>query len=168
MWRSFYYHPGIKAGDILSGKVRMPPLAASLHRALRDAEAGVAQGGSLERTVYDVVRIPESEVMKRLGPHARKAASAPAGTSTFAERRSGEESQAGAERRVVAVNGEGAYEGEEDEEDLVREGERLRLPPTPQELEALEQAGIPDEEDLKFEREEREAVYKLPAPPVRE
>ncbi|CEH12489.1 Uncharacterized conserved protein [Ceraceosorus bombacis] len=182
----FYYWPGIKAGDILTGKVRMPPAAAGLHRALRDAEAGVAQGGALEKTVYDVVRIPESEVMKRLGPHAsRKARSAPAGTTAFAETSSprstnpslDEESHAPSTssvagqpseqpERLASANGAAVDEQEDEEEDFVREGERLRLPPTPQELEALEDAGIPDEEDLKFEQQEREAVYKLPPPPI--
>lgn len=124
----FYYWPGIKAGDILQGKVKIPPSVYPLHRALRDAETGRAQGGKLERTVYDVVKIPDSEVISHLS--------------------------------TARDSGEG------DEEDLLQDGERLRLPPTPQELDALEKAGIPDEEDLRLEQKEREEVYKLPPPPI--
>lgn len=52
------------------------------------------------------------------------------------------------------------------DDDFLEDGERLRLPPTPQELDALEAAGIPDEEDLKLARKEREEVYQLPPPPM--
>jgi len=45
-----YYWPGIKAGDILDGKVRIPDCVAPLHRALREAEFGIAQAGVLEQT----------------------------------------------------------------------------------------------------------------------
>ncbi|PWN36212.1 uncharacterized protein FA14DRAFT_146468, partial [Meira miltonrushii] len=89
----FYYWPGIGARDIFEGKVRIPPVVYPLHRALRDAETGRAQGGKLERTEYDIIKIPEIE-----------------------------------------------------EEEIVQDGERLRLPPTPAELEMMEAAGIPDEE----------------------
>jgi len=44
-----YYWPGIKAGDILDGKVRIPDCVAPLHRALREAEFGIAQAGVLEQ-----------------------------------------------------------------------------------------------------------------------
>ncbi|BEJ17985.1 hypothetical protein CspHIS471_0702620 [Cutaneotrichosporon sp. HIS471] len=40
---NMYHWPGIKAGDILKGKVRVPPEASSLMQALRAAETGVAQ-----------------------------------------------------------------------------------------------------------------------------
>ncbi|WFD33479.1 hypothetical protein MCUN1_000292 [Malassezia cuniculi] len=45
----FYYWPGIKAGDILDGKVMIPPSVLPLHQALRDAELGISQGPELER-----------------------------------------------------------------------------------------------------------------------
>lgn len=45
-----YYWPGIKAGDILDGKVRIPDCVVPLHQALREAEFGVAQAGVLEQT----------------------------------------------------------------------------------------------------------------------
>ncbi|WFD22458.1 hypothetical protein MEQU1_001130 [Malassezia equina] len=45
-----YYWPGIKAGDILDGKVRIPGCVAPLHRALCEAEFGIAQAGVLEQT----------------------------------------------------------------------------------------------------------------------
>ena len=173
----FYYWPGIKAEDILTGKVRMPPLVYPLHRALRDAELGVAQGGKLERVVYDVVKMPESEVMKMLGPNqagqskrfvAQSATNSPAPSTPREEGAPVENGNAGDEGTVDG--GEKAQNErptvEEEEEDMVREGEKLRLPPTPQELEMLEQAGIPDDEDLRFAQEERERVYQLPPPPM--
>lgn len=169
----FYYWPGIKAGDILSGKVRMPPLAAPLHRALRDAELGIAQGGQLDKVVYDIVQIPESEVMKRLAPNSnvgkRKPApaSAPAALGSFTEGNV-EGSASGSNATHETTQEIELVLDEEEEEDFVREGERLKLPPTPQELEMLEVAGIPDEEDLKWEQQEREAAYKVPPPPMRE
>lgn len=49
---------------------------------------------------------------------------------------------------------------------MLQDGERLRLPPTPEELDALEAAGIPDEEDIRLAQKEREDVYKLPPPPM--
>lgn len=49
---------------------------------------------------------------------------------------------------------------------MLQDGERLRLPPTPAELDALEAAGIPDEEDIRLAQKEREDVYKLPPPPM--
>ncbi|KAL9935128.1 hypothetical protein V8E36_006204 [Tilletia maclaganii] len=54
---------------------------------------------------------------------------------------------------------------ETDSESMLQEGERLRLPPTPAELEALEAAGVQDEEDLRLEAEERERVRSMPPPP---
>lgn len=45
------------------------------------------------------------------------------------------------------------------------EGEVLKLPPTPEQLQAWESAGIKDEEDVKHEEEERKAVRSLPPPP---
>lgn len=42
---------GVKPGDILTGKVKIPSLSAGLHKALQDAETGVAQrmrGNELE------------------------------------------------------------------------------------------------------------------------
>ncbi|KAK0550412.1 hypothetical protein OC846_003679 [Tilletia horrida] len=54
---------------------------------------------------------------------------------------------------------------EADSEPVLMEGERLRLPPTPAELEALEEAGVQDEEDLRLEREERERIRSMPPPP---
>ncbi|KAL7409481.1 hypothetical protein BDY24DRAFT_429081 [Mrakia frigida] len=50
-----YRWPGIKAGDILSGKVRVPLEARSLHSALADAESGRAQ--SLLGSDLDVVLV---------------------------------------------------------------------------------------------------------------
>lgn len=46
----------------------------------------------------------------------------------------------------------------DEDDDMIREGERIKLPPTPAELEALEAEGIPDEEDLRLEQLEREQV----------
>lgn len=46
------------------------------------------------------------------------------------------------------------------------EGEVLRLPPTPDQLSEWEAQGIKDEEDVKFEESERQAVRALPPPPV--
>lgn len=88
--------------------------------------------------MYDVVKIPQSEVMSRLSS-----------TQHSSRRTSGEEGAS-----------------EEQEEELVRDGEKLKLPPTPAELEALEMAGIPDEEDIRLEQLEKLEVYKLPAPPM--
>ena len=52
--------------DILDGKVHIPPMVLPLHRALRDAETGVAQGGKLEKTVYDLVKVPQNDAVKAL------------------------------------------------------------------------------------------------------
>lgn len=46
------------------------------------------------------------------------------------------------------------------------EGEVLRLPPTPDQLSEWEAQGIKDEEDVKFEEAERQAVRALPPPPL--
>ncbi|CDS82357.1 uncharacterized protein SPSC_03176 [Sporisorium scitamineum] len=127
-----YYWPGITARDIFQGKVRKPPLANPLYRALRDAESGVAQGDSLERTVYETVHAPPNVAVKQLQ--------------------------------------------QEESAELLQDGERLKLPPTPEELEAMEEAGIPDEFDLELERKEKEEaarraeeekreIMALPPPP---
>lgn len=144
----FYYWPGIKTQDILTGKVRVPPSVAPLHRALRDAETGAAQGEKLERTVYDVVKVPPNEAFERLGG-GRKA-----GPS---REKLEHDEQSNDSRRP---------EEDEDDEEIIHEGERIKLPPTPAELEALEAEGIPDEEDLRLEQKEREEIYKLPPPPI--
>ncbi|UZJ54593.1 hypothetical protein CBS101457_003913 [Exobasidium rhododendri] len=175
----FYYWPGVTARDIMTGKVRMPPLVAPLHRALRDAELGVAQGGQLERVVYDVVKMPESEVMKMLGPgHGAKQKRFIAGTSKSTSAASTPVTSTPREvdsEEDVLITGlteahfdaKQEYDDDDDDDDeVVKEGEKLKLPPTPEELEMLEQAGIPDEEDLKFAQEERANVYKLPPPPM--
>ena len=60
--------------------------------------------------------------------------------------------------------------------ELLNDGERLKLPPTPEELEAMEQAGIPDDFDLALDKKEREEaarraeeekrqIMALPPPP---
>ncbi|SJX62015.1 uncharacterized protein SRS1_10642 [Sporisorium reilianum f. sp. reilianum] len=127
-----YYWPGITARDILDGKVRKPPLVDPLYRALRDAETGVAQGDSLERTVYETVHAPPNVAVKQLQ--------------------------------------------QEESAELLQDGERLKLPPTPEELEAMEEAGIPDEFDLELEKKEKEQaarraeeekrkIMALPPPP---
>ncbi|TKY87320.1 hypothetical protein EX895_003997 [Sporisorium graminicola] len=111
-----YYWPGITAHDIFAGKVRKPPLVDPLYRALRDAETGVAQGDSLERTVYETVHAPPNVAVKQLQ--------------------------------------------QEESAELLQDGERLKLPPTPEELEAMEEAGIPDDFDLELEKKEREEAAK--------
>lgn len=179
----FYYWPGISAKDILTGKVRMPPLVYPLHRALRDAEMGKAQGGKLDVVLYDVVKMPESEVMKMLGPKQAKKGRFVVGsgstTNTPMSGNSGTSTPVAANDidqietlRDLKLDEDGQEirqdpEREEDEDDeIIREGEKLRLPPTPEELELLERAGIPDEEDRKIEEQEREKVYQLPPPPM--
>nr|CDI52783.1 conserved hypothetical protein [Melanopsichium pennsylvanicum 4] len=65
----------------------------------------------------------------------------------------------------------------EENAQLLQDGERLRLPPTPEELMAMEEAGIPDEIDLELERkvkeeaerraiEEKKEIMALPPPPT--
>ncbi|OCF43086.1 hypothetical protein I317_03055 [Kwoniella heveanensis CBS 569] len=67
---AMYHWPGIKAGDILAGKVKVPPEAANLHAALRDAESGRAQaqkGDSLDIVVQETapdLDLQEGEVLK--------------------------------------------------------------------------------------------------------
>lgn len=114
----FYYWPGIKARDILEGRVRAPPSVQPLHQALLEAETGVAQGGVLEM-------IKQTELPQ--GPD----------TSTLL--------------------GEGM--------NVLQEGERLQLPPTPEQLEAMEHAGFKDELDEEYERKQREEIRNLPPPP---
>ena len=115
----FYYWPGIKAGDILAGRVKMPPAVEPLHRALHEAETGVAQGGVLEAVQHDVA-VPQ-------GPD----------TSVLMEQSMG----------------------------VLQEGERLQLPPTPEQLQAMEQNGFKDELDEEQERKQREEVRRMPPPP---
>lgn len=127
-----YYWPGVTARDILEGKVRKPPIVDPLYRALRDAETGVAQGDSLERTVYETVQAPPNKAVRQLA--------------------------------------------QEESTELLEDGEKLKLPPTPEELEAMEDAGIPDEYDLEMEKqaqeeakrkaeEEKREIMALPPPP---
>ncbi|SPO23440.1 uncharacterized protein UTRI_02119 [Ustilago trichophora] len=127
-----YYWPGITAADILEGRVRKPPLVDPLYRALRDAETGIAQGDSLERTVYEPIHAPPNIAVRQLQ--------------------------------------------QEESAELLQDGERLKLPPTPEELEAMEEAGIPDEFDLELEKKEAEEariraeqekreIMALPPPP---
>lgn len=127
-----YYWPGITARDILEGKVRKPPLVDPLYRALRDAETGVAQGDSLERTVYETVHAPPNVAVRQMQ--------------------------------------------KEESVDMLEDGERLKLPPTPEELDAMEAAGIPDDFDLALEAKEKEEaerraieekkeIMALPPPP---
>ncbi|KAE8252897.1 hypothetical protein A4X03_0g6043, partial [Tilletia caries] len=66
---------------------------------------------------------------------------------------------------IVIPESDVAKQLAEQNEAILEEGERLRLPPTPAELEALEAAGIQDEEDLRLEAEERERVRSMPPPP---
>ena len=113
----FYYWPGIKAGDILDGKVRIPPSVEPLHQALRDAELGISQSGELERLADNIPSGPDT------------------GTLMSAD------------------------------SSVLGEGEKIRLPPTPQQLDAMEQVGIKDEVDEEFERREREEIRNLPPPP---
>ncbi len=65
---------------------------------------------------------------------------------------------------------------QEESAELLEDGERLKLPPTPEELEAMEDAGIPDEYDLEMEKqaqeearkkaeEEKREIMALPPPP---
>lgn len=166
------------AGDILTGKVRIPPAAFSLHRALLDAESGKAQGGKLERTVYDVVKMPESMVIKALQDKPKTSRRFVAGTPgetpptpdatpSTSKMPIGEEDES--EGGPSSAGQEPAFPSngaEEDEDEIVHDGEKLRLPPTPQELEALERAGIPDEEDARLEQEDRARVYSMPPPPI--
>lgn len=111
-----YYWPGIKAGDILEGRVRIPPNVEPLHKALREAEEGIAQGGLLE--YLDQI---------------------PSGLDTT---------------ELMAASSS-----------VLEEGEHVRLPPTPQQLSALEKAGIKDEMDEELDRRDREEVHQLPPPP---
>lgn len=48
---------------------------------------------------------------------------------------------------------------------VLKEGERLTLPPTPEQLEAMEFAGFKDEMDEEHERKQREEVRRMPPPP---
>ncbi|WVF66680.1 hypothetical protein IAT40_001421 [Kwoniella sp. CBS 6097] len=67
---AMYHWPGIKAGDILAGKVKVPLEAANLHAALKDAESGRAQaqnGDSLDIVVQETapdLDLNEGEVLK--------------------------------------------------------------------------------------------------------
>lgn len=65
-----YHWPGVKAEDILTGKVRMPREAEPLHQALRDAETGKAQaekGDGLDVNVQEGLNelvLEDGEVLK--------------------------------------------------------------------------------------------------------
>jgi len=66
---AMYAWPGIKAGDILAGKVRVPKEAANLQQALLDAESGRAQrmkGDDLDVVVPlpDDLELRDGEVLK--------------------------------------------------------------------------------------------------------
>ncbi|WWC67199.1 uncharacterized protein I206_101106 [Kwoniella pini CBS 10737] len=56
---AMYHWPGVKAGDILSGKVKVPLEAASLQSALKDAETGRAQ--ALKGDSLDIVVLENSQ-----------------------------------------------------------------------------------------------------------
>ena len=56
-------------------------------------------------------------------------------------------------------------EEEVDPELELREDERLHLPPTPEQLSFMEGAGYKDEDDIEWERKEKEAIWALPKPP---
>lgn len=114
-----YYWPGITAGDILDGKVRMPEAAEPLITALREAEHGVAQAGVLEQT----------EIMKNL----------PSGINSS---------------------------NLEETLNSLQEGEHIQLPPTPEQLDAMEHAGYKDEYDEAWEEKVRQEVRNLPPPPT--
>ena len=115
-----YYWPGIKAGDILAGKVRIPDCTEPLYRALRDAEYGVAQGGELEAF--------RSNTKLPLGPDTEQ---------------------------LLANN-----------EDMLKDGEHIHLPPTPAQLDVMELSGYKDEYDEALEKKEIEEIRKLPPPPM--
>ena len=112
-----YYWPGIKAGDILDGKVKVPECAKPLHRALYEAEIGMAQAGELERT----------QLLKNIPSIS-------------------------AENMDEVLNS-------------LQEGEHILIPPTPEQLDAMEHAGYKDEYDEALEEEEREEIRNLPPPP---
>lgn len=114
-----YYWPGIKAGDILDGKVKAPPEAEPLYRALREAEYGVAQAGVLEKM--------EGIQGTAISPH----------NLTNLE-------------EILSS---------------VPEGEHVHLPPTPEQLKAMELAGYKDEYDEELEAKERQKIHDLPPPP---
>ncbi|EIW70595.1 hypothetical protein TREMEDRAFT_14638, partial [Tremella mesenterica DSM 1558] len=67
---TMYHWPGVKAGDILAGKVKVPREAESLMHALHDAETGVAQaqqGDALDVVIIDdpdAVELSDGEVLK--------------------------------------------------------------------------------------------------------
>lgn len=195
----FYYWPGISTRDVLTGKVRIPPAVYPLHRALRDAETGRAQGGKLERTEFDLVKIPESELFSQLGPNAPRrkkrfvaGGSSTSGTATPLTQTS-EKGKSQSTTSLDSLNPDGvedantvgnptaesggpatgyfagagvAEDGSDDDEEFVQDGEKLRLPPTPAELEMMEAAGLLDDEDLRQQKEERKRIYEMPAPPM--
>ncbi|BEI87847.1 uncharacterized protein CcaverHIS019_0105650 [Cutaneotrichosporon cavernicola] len=65
-----YHWPGVKAGDILTGKVKMPREAAELQSALEDAASGraqVSQGNDLDEPVDEIAQtvvLEDGEVLK--------------------------------------------------------------------------------------------------------
>ncbi|XAO21440.1 hypothetical protein I312_100191 [Cryptococcus bacillisporus CA1280] len=67
---AMYHWPDIKAGDILNGKVKIPVEAASLHKALKDAESGKAQkekGNALDIVIPEgatQLELNDGEVLK--------------------------------------------------------------------------------------------------------
>lgn len=113
-----YYWPGIKAGDILDGKVKVPECAKPLHRALYEAEIGMAQAGELERT----------QLLKNIPSIS-------------------------AENMDEVLNS-------------LQEGEHILIPPTPEQLDAMEHAGYKDEYDEALEEQERQEIRSLPPPPI--
>ncbi|KAL7418635.1 hypothetical protein Q5752_007093 [Cryptotrichosporon argae] len=69
---AMYHWPGVKAGDILSGKVKIPLEAANLQAALKDAESGKAQreqGAALDIVLptdaeADAIDLHDGEVLR--------------------------------------------------------------------------------------------------------
>ncbi|KIR57032.1 hypothetical protein I315_00193 [Cryptococcus gattii Ru294] len=67
---AMYHWPDIKAGDILNGRVKIPLEAASLHKALKDAESGKAQkekGNALDIVIPEgatELELNDGEVLK--------------------------------------------------------------------------------------------------------
>lgn len=149
-----YHWPGLTGRDVLEGKVRKPVEARMLYDALIAAETGQAQA-----TVSDL-RIPkelDNASLAALSHQSSSSKTADADSESITD----STHDGSSSTKVGSDDSQTTTEGPL----VLDDGEKLHLPPTPEQLDYMEQAGIRDEEDERLEAEHREYVWSLPEPP---
>lgn len=151
-----YHWPGVTGRDVLDGRVRKPVEARMLYDALAAAESGQAQA-----SVSDL-RLPPELDNSSLAFLSQQSNTPPRMLSDSESVSIAESTRDGSSVRT------GSDEGQSPDGSgplLLDDGERLHLPPTPEQLDFMEQAGVKDEEDVRLEADYKAYVWSLPAPP---